>query len=68
MNKIKFQLQGHVTMSELKDAETRQAEAPATLQKRVEQLHGVLKQVRRLSDFKLNDELDQLLELVEEQD
>lgn len=48
LNKIKFQLQNYVKMSELKDAETRQAATPRTLKKRVEQLQGVLKQVRRL--------------------
>lgn len=63
LNKIKFQLQNHVTMSELKDAETRQAATPRTLKKRVEQLHGVLKQVKRLRDLNLNDELDLLLRL-----
>jgi len=43
LNKIKFQLQNHVSMAELKDAETRQAITPRTLQKRVEQLLGVIK-------------------------
>lgn len=36
LNKIKFQLQNNVTMSELKDAETRQAPTPRTLKRRIE--------------------------------
>lgn len=63
MNLIKQQLQNNVTLTELRDAENRQAPTPRTLKKRIEQFQFCIQIVKRNKDLDLNNQMDQILEI-----
>ena len=56
-----FQLQNHVTKDELADAEVRTIATPRTMERRINQMVGVLEHIRMNRDLHLNETLDELL-------